>query len=476
MTAVGCATGSDTEPPVDMDRPNVVVGDAPADAVATDITAPEPGSAAGEPDAAVDTGSAPASTGSDGSDPEVQDPESPAAGNPEPGFFADDQTTELAVSILLSQSGLGNGQTRPIGFAVGLANREVGFEGSPFEFGLEGGISVPVGFNDDGDLTDDLDKLRTGIEESLDQQGADLFIAAVPSSIVAETTQLAAERGIPTVLVNHVDDGSAPRLDVRIDMAGSVELADRALVATVVTTENDGIVVVGPVGDVATARVEQLLFEAGAEPVVVDAPLGAPSPGALIEAREQIGKVGERPVVIVLTPSWLNPLAETMASTSARPTYIATDRVLGRADIAALDGIGEGELTMVRRVDDLRRPEQAEFANRVFEGQSDGATTYAAESYDAYALAAIASAAAGAADSASMRSGMIEASRGGESCSVLADCITLAASGVDVDYDGVSGPIDLDDDGSATAAWFSIDIVDPATGGDASSRFVLQRI
>ena len=58
---------------------------------------------------------------------------------------------------------------------------------------------------------------------------------------------------------------------------------------------------------------------------------------------------------------------------------------------------------------------------------------------------------------------------------MLADCLTLAVNGADVDYDGESGPIDLDDAGVATAIWFSIDVVDPTTGGDASSEFVLQR-
>ena len=51
--------------------------------------------------------------------------------------------------------------------------------------GNEGNLSVPVAFNDDGDLTEDLDQLRAGIDESVEVPSADLFVGAVSPFLVA---------------------------------------------------------------------------------------------------------------------------------------------------------------------------------------------------------------------------------------------------------------------------------------------------
>lgn len=459
VTVAACTSGGATDPPPVTDDQQVIDRSDPADAVATEIV---------EPASTTTVEPGPAVSSTDGTTVESAPVDSApiaASGN---------DATELGVSILLSDSGLGNGQTRPIGFAVGLADREIAFGGSPF-FSGTGSLSSVLSFTGDGDLTDDLDELRGGVDEILDASFADLFIGALPPSLVVETTDQAAERGVPLVIVNHVDDGSAPRRGVRLDLGGPADLSFAAMVDVVVALESDAIVIVGPSDDPSTALVEDLLLDAGAEPAIVDAPAGAPSPGALVEAREQIAGSGDRPAVILLSPTWAVPLIDTMASISSTPSFIATDQAMSRADVGAVETFGDSPLTIVRRVDDARRPEQADFRERLFANQPEGSSTHAAASYDAYALAAIAAAAAGAAEPATIRSAMIDASRVGQTCTELADCLLLAADGVDVDYDGVSGPIDLDDDGIATATWFSIDLVDPVTRGDASSRFVLQR-
>ena len=52
-------------------------------------------------------------------------------------------------------------------------------------------------------------------------------------------------------------------------------------------------------------------------------------------------------------------------------------------------------------------------------------------------------------------SGLIAASSGGEKC-IGVSCIALAAEGVDVDYVGASGEIELDQAGDPTAATYDI--------------------
>ena len=87
---------------------------------------------------------------------------------------------------------------------------------------------------------------------------------------------------------------------------------------------------------------------------------------------------------------------------------------------------------------------------------ADGAETFifAPQAYDAVMLMAI-SAAANGVTGPEIASGLVAASSGGEKCIGVA-CIALAADGVDVDYVGASGEIELDEAGDPTAATYDI--------------------
>ena len=86
----------------------------------------------------------------------------------------------------------------------------------------------------------------------------------------------------------------------------------------------------------------------------------------------------------------------------------------------------------------------------------DGSPTFifAPQAYDAVMLMAI-SAAANGVTGPEISSGLIAASSGGEKC-IGVSCIALAAEGVDVDYVGASGEIELDQAGDPTAATYDI--------------------
>jgi branched-chain amino acid transport system substrate-binding protein len=81
---------------------------------------------------------------------------------------------------------------------------------------------------------------------------------------------------------------------------------------------------------------------------------------------------------------------------------------------------------------------------------------YAAESYDAVMLAALASMAAESTNGTDIAAEMINVSRDGTKCSTFEECAGLIADGEDIDYDGVSGPIDFDDVGDPGQASFGI--------------------
>ena len=90
------------------------------------------------------------------------------------------------------------------------------------------------------------------------------------------------------------------------------------------------------------------------------------------------------------------------------------------------------------------------------EVSADGSPTFifAPQAYDAVMLMAI-SAAANGVTGPEIASGLVAASSGGEKCIGVA-CIALAADGVDVDYVGASGEIELNAVGDPTAATYDI--------------------
>jgi branched-chain amino acid transport system substrate-binding protein len=77
---------------------------------------------------------------------------------------------------------------------------------------------------------------------------------------------------------------------------------------------------------------------------------------------------------------------------------------------------------------------------------------YAPESYDATILVALAAEAAGDDSGESIASTMQDVSAGGEKCTSYADCLALLQDDHDIDYDGVSGPVEFNDAGDPSQA------------------------
>ncbi|GAB2757607.1 ABC transporter substrate-binding protein [Nocardioides pakistanensis] len=82
--------------------------------------------------------------------------------------------------------------------------------------------------------------------------------------------------------------------------------------------------------------------------------------------------------------------------------------------------------------------------------------TYGPESYDATILTALAAEAAGTDHPESFAPSIIEVSEGGTECTTFQECKDLLADGEDIDYQGVSGPVDLGETGSPTKATIGI--------------------
>ncbi|GAA4922207.1 branched-chain amino acid transport system substrate-binding protein [Nonomuraea thailandensis] len=82
--------------------------------------------------------------------------------------------------------------------------------------------------------------------------------------------------------------------------------------------------------------------------------------------------------------------------------------------------------------------------------------TYAAESYDAVTLIALAAEAAKADTGAAIAGKLVEVSKGGTKCTGFKECADLLKAGTDIDYDGVSGPVDFNDVGDPSVATIGV--------------------
>jgi branched-chain amino acid transport system substrate-binding protein len=81
---------------------------------------------------------------------------------------------------------------------------------------------------------------------------------------------------------------------------------------------------------------------------------------------------------------------------------------------------------------------------------------YAPESYDAAILIALAAEAAGDDSGESIAANLQDVSAGGEKCTSYADCLALLQDDQDIDYDGVSGPVEFNDAGDPSQASIGI--------------------
>jgi branched-chain amino acid transport system substrate-binding protein len=82
--------------------------------------------------------------------------------------------------------------------------------------------------------------------------------------------------------------------------------------------------------------------------------------------------------------------------------------------------------------------------------------TYGPESYDATIMSALAATAANDDSGKSIASKLVDISAGGTKCTSYKECVGMLKKGDDIDYDGVSGPVDLNSTGSPSKATIGI--------------------
>lgn len=87
--------------------------------------------------------------------------------------------------------------------------------------------------------------------------------------------------------------------------------------------------------------------------------------------------------------------------------------------------------------------------------------SYGPESYDAVIVSALAAVAADSDNGEAIGANIIDVTREGTKCTEFAECAELLEAGEDIDYDGVSGPIEMNEFGSPAAASIGVYLYGP---------------
>ncbi len=102
-------------------------------------------------------------------------------------------------------------------------------------------------------------------------------------------------------------------------------------------------------------------------------------------------------------------------------------------------------------------PENPDFARRIMEFAPEiGCPSCPRHAYDATVIMVLAALSAGTVEPSEYVNEISDATRDGEKCQSFSGCLDLVVEGKDIDYDGVSGTIELDDAGDPTEGIYEI--------------------
>lgn len=99
---------------------------------------------------------------------------------------------------------------------------------------------------------------------------------------------------------------------------------------------------------------------------------------------------------------------------------------------------------------------EATFVDRFSAFAPDVPTIFSGHTYDCVVSLVLAAEQAGSTDPADIQAEMNDVTRDGEKCQFYRDCHTLLQLGVDIDYDGASGPLDFVDAGEPGAGTYDL--------------------
>ena len=151
-------------------------------------------------------------------------------------------------------------------------------------------------------------------------------------------------------------------------------------------------------------------------------------------------------------------LLQEMIKQGAGPQDIQIYLVDGNISTTAYEDFPAGTMTGVKATVPSGEADLTAFNESLLEVDPDLTDfAYGAQSYDAMMLIALAAQAAGCGDGTAIAEFLPQvAGNGGEQCSTWADCVALLDAGSDIDFQGVTGPVDFNEFGDLAQGTISV--------------------
>jgi branched-chain amino acid transport system substrate-binding protein len=312
------------------------------------------------------------------------------------------------------------------------------------------------------------------LNQLLDVDQVDVIVGPASSRVALGALDLLADARVVTCS----PAATATALDQRVDEGyfvrtiGSEALEAVALTAAMTQTGSSKFAVLFPNDDYghdfadrmqsAFNRRREALQPVFYEPTA--AQYNGPARQALMGGTEVVGVVGSGPS----GANVLAALARNGGTPDRIPTFVTSG--LRRQDLSGLIDPGQSVAAAgIWGVSPLAEPRDANFVDQFTATWPNTSVDYAAYAYDCANLIALAAEAAGSDDPEQIRSQLTGVSAGGQPCSGFAECDSALDRGQNIDLEGASGDVDLQDDGDVTDAWYDLFKYDDA-GRDISQR------
>ena len=221
-------------------------------------------------------------------------------------------------------------------------------------------------------------------------------------------------------------------------------------------------------GENLAAIVREEAMSDGRQVEVVSYPSTSPdSPAVVLDVEEAVQKIGDVGSLVILAFSEGGEIIRGLLDSSVIPEeagYYVGDGLVFRDDLFPLVREENGEIEGFKRVTSTPLPGKRleEFKERFVD--PDTFNDYTAQAYDAAVILSLAALSAGSNDPSDYVSKIQEVSREGAKCYSYATCAAALTDETtindDIDYEGISGPIDLDDNGDITDGIYVVETYD----------------
>ena len=332
---------------------------------------------------------------------------------------------------------------------VGLAVQEINEAGGVL------GTDVVLEQGDSGDTTTDIANQTV---DRLIAAGADVIVGAASSAVSFTVIDKITQAGVLQIspantspdFTDYADNGLYFRT------APSDVLQGRILGQTILEDGNATVGILAlqdPYGEGLANNVEETVTESGGE--VVEKIIYDPQ-AQNFDAEVQALVSADPDAIVVIGFDESSRILSTMIEQGIGPDQkmvYGTDgnmgnalgEAMGGASIAGMRGTLPGAVA------------EGDFRERLLEYDPELIDfSYAGESYDAVVVAALAAEAAGTDVPAEFAPMIVDVTGGGTECTSFAECKEMLEAGEDIDYNGASGPIEMNEAGDPTQASFQI--------------------